>query len=85
MDLGGLYDNKMVKAEDGTIYGWNEILAAHQNVKKLLKKKHFEKFIPIKQKRKAKVNMETEVVDDTPKVSAELEEEVTKGLNNDIK
>ena len=30
--------------------------------------------------RKAKVNMETEVVDDTPKVSEELEEEATKGL-----
>jgi len=73
--------------EDGTIYGWNEVLAAHPKCKEVTEEEAFpENFIPTKQKsRKAKVNMETEVVDDTPKVSAELEEEVTKGLSNDIK
>ena len=68
--------------KDGEIYGWNEILAANPLTKEVTEEEAFpEKFITKKQKgRKAKVNMEREVVDDTPKVSAELEEEATKGL-----
>ena len=68
---------------DGEIYGWNPILAENPRCKEVTEEEAFpEKFMPKKQKgRKAKVNMETTVVDDTPKVSAEVEEEATKGLS----
>jgi 3-isopropylmalate dehydratase small subunit len=69
--------------KDGEIYGWNEILADNPMCKEVTEEEAFpEKFMPKKQKgRKAKVNLETEVVDDTPKVSAELEDEATRGLS----
>ena len=69
---------------DGEIYGWNQILADNPLTEEVTEEEAFpEKFMTKKQKgRKARVNMETEVVDDTPKVSAELEEEATKGLSD---
>tara|TARA_Y100000004_G_scaffold195811_1_gene263953 strand:+ start:11414 stop:11737 length:324 start_codon:yes stop_codon:yes gene_type:complete len=68
---------------DGTIYGWNEILDANPLTVEVTEEEAFpEKFIPKKQKgRTAKVNLETEVVEDAPKVAAEIEEEATKGLS----
>tara|TARA_B100000424_G_C22768488_1_gene413939 strand:- start:3 stop:326 length:324 start_codon:yes stop_codon:yes gene_type:complete len=68
--------------KDGTIYGWNEILADNPLTVEVTEEEAFpERFIPKSQKgRKPKVNMETEVVEDTPKVAAEIEEEATKGL-----
>tara|TARA_A100001388_G_C28676095_1_gene454035 strand:- start:536 stop:781 length:246 start_codon:yes stop_codon:yes gene_type:complete len=71
--------------EDGEIYGWHPILAENPKCVEVTEEEAFpEKFVPKKQKgRKAKVSLETEVVDDTPKVSAEVEEEASKGLGND--
>jgi len=68
---------------DGEIYGWNEILAENPRTEEISEEEAFpEKFISKKQKsRKAKVTLNTEtVVDDTPKVSAEVEEEASRGL-----
>ena len=68
--------------KDGEIYGWHEMLAANPLTVEVTEEEAFpDNFMTKKQKgRKVKVNMETEVVADTPKVSAELDEEATKGL-----
>jgi len=68
--------------EDGTIYDWNERLAAHPKCEEVTEEEAYpERFIPKKQRgRKTQVKLDTpepEVPDTTP---LELAEEASRGL-----
>jgi len=68
---------------DGTIYGWNEILAENPRTEEVTEEQAFpEKFMTKQQKsRKPKVNLKTKDIvkpDDTP---IELAEEVTRSVD----
>jgi hypothetical protein len=68
--------------EDGTIYDWNERLAAHPKCEEVTEEEAYpERFIPKKQRgRKTRVKLDTpepEVPDTTP---LELAEEASRGL-----
>jgi len=67
---------------DGTIYGWNEILAENPKTEEVTEEQAFpEKFMTKEQKsRKAKVKLETKNIPVKKTSRVELEEEVTKSI-----
>jgi len=67
---------------DGTIYGWNEILAENPKTEEVTEEQAFpEKFMTKEQKgRKAKVKLETKNIPTKKTSKVELEEEVTKSI-----
>jgi len=68
---------------DGTIYGWNEILAENPLCEEVTEKEAFpEKFIPEKQKgRKTGLALETKEIPEAPVLTNEdLNLEASKGL-----
>jgi len=72
---------------DGTIYGWNEILAENPKTEEVTEEQAFpEKFMTKEQKgRKAKVKLETKNIPTKKTSKVELEEEVTKSIKKTSK
>ena len=68
---------------DGTIYGWNEILAENPKTEEVTEEQAFpEKFMTKEQKgRKAKVKLETKEIEEPSSTSVELAEEVTRNIS----
>ena len=69
--------------EDGTIYGWSEILAENPKCEEVTEEQAFpERFKPKKQaSRKAKLNLTTEETPVEPDTTpVELAEEASRGL-----
>ena len=67
---------------DGTIYGWNEILAENSKTEEVTEEQAFpEKFMTKDQKsRKPKVNLKTKEVFKPDNTPIELAEEVTRNM-----
>lgn len=67
---------------DGTIYEWDEILAANPLCEEVTEEQAFpEKFVPAAQKtRKTKLKLETEEVPEAPDGNPDLNNEASKGL-----
>jgi hypothetical protein len=67
---------------DGTIYGWNEILAENPKIEEVTEEQAFpEKFITKEQKtRKPKISLKTKEVVKPDDTSIELAEEVTRSV-----
>ena len=67
---------------DGTIYGWNEILAENPKTEEVTEEQAFpEKFMTKEQKgRKTKVKLETKEIEEPSNISAELAEEATRNI-----
>jgi len=72
---------------DGTIYGWNEILAENPKTEEVTEEQAFpEKFMTKEQKsRKPKVKLETKNIPVKKTSKVELEEEVTKSIKKTSK
>jgi hypothetical protein len=69
--------------EDGTIYGWNEILAKNPKCEEVTEEQAFpEKFKPKTQrKRKPKLDLTTETLPEEPStISEELADEASRDL-----
>lgn len=68
--------------EDGTIYGWNEILAKNPTCEEVTEEQAFpERFKPKKQaKRKAQLDLTTEIPVEPDTTPVELAEEASKDL-----
>jgi hypothetical protein len=67
---------------DGTIYGWNEILAENPKIEEVTEEQAFpEKFMTKEQKtRKPKISLKTKEVVKPDDTSIELAEEVTRSV-----
>lgn len=72
---------------DGTIYGWNEILAENPKTEEVTEEQAFpENFMTKEQKgRKAKVKLETKNIPDKKSSKVELDEEATKSISKATK
>lgn len=72
---------------DGTIYGWNEILAENPKTEEVTEEQAFpEKFMTKEQKsRKSKVKLETKNIPVKKTSRVELEEEVTRSVEKKSK
>ena len=72
---------------DGTIYGWNEILAENPKTEEVTGEQAFpEKFMTKEQKsRKSKVKLETKNIPVKKTSKVELEEEVTRSVEKKSK
>jgi len=72
---------------DGTIYGWNEILAENPKTEEVTEEQAFpEKFMTKEQKsRKSKVKLETKSIPVKKTSRVELEEEVTRSVEKKSK
>ncbi len=72
---------------DGTIYGWNEILAENPKTEEVTEEQAFpEKFMTKEQKsRKSKVKLETKSIPVKKTSKVELEEEVTRSVEKKSK
>jgi len=72
---------------DGTIYGWNEILAENPKTEEVTEEQAFpEKFMTKEQKsRKSKVKLETKNIPVKKTSKVELEEEVTRSVEKKSK
>ena len=72
---------------DGTIYGWNEILAENPKTEEVAEEQAFpEKFMTKEQKsRKPKVNLKTKEVVKPDNTPIELAEEVTRSVDKKSK